>query len=129
LRTVVVATLSTQVFVLPMLLYKMGELSLVALPVNLLILSAIPATMLFGFLAGSVGFLSSMLAFPFAFVAYALLDYELRVVEFFSHLPFASVAVSNFPLWFALLCYAFYFALFLRFKKGNSAGRLTFASN
>jgi len=116
LRSVVVATLSTQIFVLPMLLYKMGELSLVALPVNLLILSAIPATMLFGFLAGSVGFISLTLAFPFAFVAYVLLDYELRVVEFFSHLPFASVVVNDFPLWFSVLVYLFYFVIYIRLR-------------
>ncbi len=116
LRSVVVATLATQIFVLPMLLYKMGELSLVALPVNLLILFAIPSTMLFGFLTGIVGFLSTVLAFPFAFIAYALLDYELRVVEFFSHLPFASVAVSDFPLWFAVLLYLFYFVIYLRLR-------------
>ena len=117
LRSVVVATLSTQIFVLPMLLYKMGELSLVALPVNLLILFAIPATMLFGFIAGTTGFVSTVLAFPFAFVAYVLLDYELRVVEFFSHLPFASVAVNNFPLWCAVLVYAFYFVIYVRLRS------------
>lgn len=116
LRSVVVATLATQIFVLPMLLYKMGELSLVALPVNLLILFAIPATMFFGFLTGIFGFISTLLAFPVAFVAYALLDYELRVVEFFSHLPFASLAVNYFPLWFALLVYAFYLVIYLRLR-------------
>jgi hypothetical protein len=89
--------------------------------VNLLILSAIPATMFFGFLTGVVGFVSSVLAFPVAFVAYVLLDYELRVVEFFSHLPFASVAVNSFPLWFAVFCYAIYFLLYLWFKQEGGA--------
>ncbi len=116
LRSVVVATLSTQIFVLPMLLYKMGELSLVALPVNLLILFAIPSTMFFGFLAGVVGFISGALAFPWAFMATALLSYELWLVEFFSHLPFSFVAVNSFPLWLALLCYLFYLVIYLRFR-------------
>ncbi|MES2087731.1 MAG: ComEC/Rec2 family competence protein [Patescibacteria group bacterium] len=108
LRAILVSTLSTQIFVLPMLLYKMGQLSLVALPVNILILSAIPATMLFGFLAGVIGFISSVLAFPFATVAYGLLEYELRVVEFFAHLPFSSVAIAGFPLWLAVFAYLVY---------------------
>ncbi|MEK7574883.1 MAG: ComEC/Rec2 family competence protein [Patescibacteria group bacterium] len=116
LRSVVTATLATQIFVLPMLLYKMGELSIVALPVNLLILLVIPATMLFGFLAGFVGFISTVLAFPFAFVAYGLLEYELAVVEFFSHLPFAIIAVKSFPFWFAVLVYFFYFTIYLRLR-------------
>ena len=38
-----------------------------ALPVNLLVLLFIPATMLFGFLTGLLGFLSSALSMPFAF--------------------------------------------------------------
>jgi len=120
LRSVVVATLSTQIFVLPILLYKMGELSVVALPVNLLILSVIPATMLFGFVAGMVGMLLTILAFPTAFVAYGLLDYIFRIVEFFSHLPFASLAVNYFPFWFAVLIYVFYFLIYLKLR--NKAG-------
>ncbi|MDO8482835.1 MAG: ComEC/Rec2 family competence protein, partial [bacterium] len=43
LREIVVATISTQIFVLPFLLYKTGLFSIVSLPVNLLILTAIPA--------------------------------------------------------------------------------------
>src|SRR3990167_8784939 len=73
LRDIVVATIATQIFVLPFLLYKTGILSLVSLPVNLLILTAVPATMLFGFLAGLTGFLASALAAPFAFLSFALL--------------------------------------------------------
>lgn len=49
LRETVSATISTQIFVLPLLLYMMGELSLVAVFVNLLVLMFIPLTMLFGF--------------------------------------------------------------------------------
>ena len=49
------ATIATQIFVLPLLLYQMGQLSLVSLPANLLILPVIPWTMLFGFFAGGYG--------------------------------------------------------------------------
>lgn len=117
LREVAVATVATQIFVLPFLLYKMGVLSLVSLPVNLLILTAIPATMLLGFLAGLAGFFWNALALPFAWGAYALLAYELAVVEWFAHLPFVAVTFASFPLWLAVLCYGFYAVLFGRFKR------------
>lgn len=97
-RDIVSATLSTQIFVLPMILYMMGQLSIVALPVNLLILPFVPATMLFGFLTSIFGFLGGFLSAPFGLAAYLLLHYELKIVDFFSHLPFAAVSVSNFPL-------------------------------
>lgn len=58
LREITAATLSTQIFVLPLLLYQTGNLSLVALPANLFILSAIPGAMFFGFLTGTLGFVS-----------------------------------------------------------------------
>jgi competence protein ComEC len=46
LRGATTSTLATQIFVLPWLLYQTGEISIVALPVNLLVLAAVPLTML-----------------------------------------------------------------------------------
>lgn len=91
LRDIVSATLATQIFVLPLLLYMMGNFSIVSLPVNLLILPFIPLTMLFGFLAGIAGFISIFLSFPFAFIAHLFLWYELKVVEVAAAIPFASI--------------------------------------
>jgi len=108
LREFATATVATQLLVLPMILYKMGDLSLVALPVNLLILASIPITMLFGFITGVIGFMSSFLSLPFAFVTYALLAYQLKVVDLFASLPFASLHITSFPLWGALLLYTLY---------------------
>lgn len=125
LREVVVATLATQALVLPCLLYKTGILSLVSLPVNLLILAAIPLTMLFGFLAGMAGFVATMLAFPFAWVAYAFLAYELAVVEWFARLPFAAVALSSFPLWLTVLWYAGYGVVIWKMRARNSLQSLS----
>ncbi|KKU95544.1 MAG: ComEC/Rec2-related protein, partial [Parcubacteria group bacterium GW2011_GWC2_48_17] len=120
LREIVVATISTQIFVLPFLLYKTGVLSLVSLPVNLLILSAVPATMLFGFLAGMAGFLAPAIAAPFAFLSYALLAYDLTVVDWFSKFPFAAFSLPYFPLWLTVFWYGIYAAFFLMWRKKQS---------
>lgn len=108
LREFAVATVATQIFVLPLLLYQTGELSLVSLPVNLLILVFVPATMLFGFLTGAIGFVSAFLSLPFAFVSYTLLAYQLKVVELFAALPFASLSLPAFPGWLMILFYGLY---------------------
>ena len=63
LREIVTSTISTQIFVLPFFLYKMGMFSVVSLPVNLLVLIFVPITMFFGFLAGGIGFISQIFAF------------------------------------------------------------------
>lgn len=91
LRDIVSATLATQMFVLPLLIYMMGKFSIVSLPVNLLILPFIPLTMLFGFFAGLTGFISIILSLPFAFVAHLFLWYELKIVEVAAAIPFASI--------------------------------------
>jgi competence protein ComEC len=120
LREIVVATLATQLFVLPFILYKTGLFSLVSLPVNVLILAAIPLTMLFGFLAGVFGFVWGILALPFAWVAYALLAYELVVVEWFARLPFAAITLASFPAWVAALWYAVYGVVIWRMRSQSS---------
>lgn len=108
IRDVVSATVATQLFVLPLLLYMMGEMSLVAIPVNLLILIFVPVTMLLGFLIALFGLISPLLSLPFAYGAYFLLSYDLLVVDFFSKLPFASVSIDTFPVWLMVIIYIFY---------------------
>ncbi|MFA5838819.1 MAG: ComEC/Rec2 family competence protein [Candidatus Paceibacterota bacterium] len=119
-RELVVSAVATQLFVLPLILYKMGYLSLLALPVNLLILPFIPATMFFGFLSGMLGFVSLAIAFPFSFITFILLDYELKVVNFFAGLPFSSIQINNFPLILMVSIYIIYgVILFLVSKNKN----------
>mgnify|MGYP000505942185 CR=1 FL=1 len=121
LREFALATISTQIFVLPLLLYKVGQLSLVALPVNLLVLMFVPLTMLFGFFTGVIGFLSIALSIPFAFITYGFLAYELKVVEIFASMPFASVQIDSFPLWLMLGMYGLYaWGIYKFWDKNNN---------
>jgi len=115
IREIVTTTLSTQIFVMPILLYKMGELSVVGIPVNILILGFIPVTMLAGFITGLVSFFSGWFAWIGGSLTYVLLWYEIGVVEFFAHLPFASLKISYFPLWAAVLVYVVYFVVYLKY--------------
>lgn len=103
LREIISSTLSTQLIVLPFLLYTTGRLSLVALPVNILILGTVPLTMLLGFITGIVGFVSLYLSFVPAFGAYVLLWYQLTVVHLSAALPFGAVSIPAFSP-FVLVC-------------------------
>lgn len=105
LREIIVATVSTQIFVLPALMYMTGQISVVSLVVNILVLPIIPITMLFGFLAGAVGFISTGLSGVFAWMAFVFLYYEVAIVEIFSRLPFASVGLPSVSLLFVFVCY------------------------
>jgi competence protein ComEC len=118
LRDIFSVTFAVYIFVLPFILYKMGNLSLVALPANILVLPLIPFTMILGFIAGFGGLLSYIFAAPLGFLAYLLLHYELAIISFFSSVPFAALTIPNFPLVLALLIYAsFMYKLFWRNLK------------
>lgn len=108
LRDIVSVTVATYIFVLPFILYKMGNLSLVALPANVLILPFIPFTMLFGFITGALGLIWYIFAVPAGFLSFLLLHYELGVINFFASLPFASFSIPNFPLIITLAIYAYF---------------------
>ena len=87
----------------------MGNFSRVALPANVLILPVIPFTMMLGFLTGFAGLFWHVLAVPFGYISYLFLHYELGVIDFFSRLPFASVAIPDFPFFVTLLIYSYFF--------------------
>ncbi len=108
LRDIVSVTFAAYVFVLPFILYKMGNLSLVALPANILILPIIPFTMLLGFATGFVGLIWYVLAVPIGYISYLFLHYELGVISFFAHLPFTSIVFPNFPLILTILIYTYF---------------------
>jgi len=117
LRELAVATVATQIFVLPFLLYKMGLFSVYALFANILILPILPIVMFFGFFTGLVGFISTFLAWPLAFISTLLLSYMLKVIAFFADLPFSSLSIKNFPLVLSVLIYGIFLVIIWRIQK------------
>ena len=108
LRDIISVTCAAYIFVLPFILYKMGNLSLVALPANALILPFIPLTMILGFLTGFAGIVSYFLSVPLGLLSQFFLHYELFVINFFSNIPFAALSIPNFPFILTLLVYTYF---------------------
>ena len=120
LREVVSTTLSTQAAVLPLLVLSVGQVSLVFLPANILILPLIPATMFVGFIAACLALFSFPLSFPFSAAAYGLLTYVIHVAVWLGELPFSSITVSQALAWILLAGLgAGYGFLFLYLQKKN----------
>jgi competence protein ComEC len=106
LREIVSATIGVQAFVVPFILYKMGNLSLIAPVSNTLVLPLIPTTMFLGFITGLLGLVVPVIAFPFGWVTYLFLHVEIGIVHMFSQLPFASISIVNFPFILVLIFYS-----------------------
>ncbi|MBI5134368.1 MAG: ComEC family competence protein [Candidatus Taylorbacteria bacterium] len=94
LREVAAATVGTQVAVLPFLMHAMGQVSLISLVTNLLVLPFVPYAMLGGFGAIALGSVSSAIAFPLAWATSLVLSYMIRVAAVFAQVPFASIQAT-----------------------------------
>ena len=110
LREITISSLSAQVAVLPLILYQSGSLSLVALPANLLALTAVPPAML----ASSVAAVAGIIAIPIApllgLPAFVLLSYILGVAHWLASIPYAAVIVPAFSaLWLVPVYGALFF--------------------
>ena len=97
-REIVSATVATQIAVSPLLLYYMGELSVVALVANVLVLPLVTIAMLMVFLTGLIGLFSNVIVLPFAYVAYALLHSIVKIVEYLASLPYITIGVTHYGL-------------------------------
>src|SRR3989344_4449689 len=117
IRTILASTIATQVTVLPFLIYSVGDVSLVSLPANMLILLIIPYTMLAGFIATIITYLSPVIAWPFSYITHLLLSWVLGVSHYLGNLSFASIPVPIFPFWVALIIYLFIFISVRRFQN------------
>lgn len=85
-RENLINTSSAQLAVLPILIWHFGFISPLSLIANVLVLEAIPLTMLIGFLIAFTGFFSYWLSLIFGWGASVLLSYEIFIIEFFAKL-------------------------------------------
>lgn len=105
-RSYIVATIATQIAVLPLLLYHIGEVSLVAVLANVLVLPAVATAMALAFATGLLALVSSTAALPLAWLTDLVLRYMLAIVAWLGSWPLAAVPVPYFPIWALIGCYA-----------------------
>lgn len=103
LREVIMATIGAELFVFPLILWNFGEISLVGLFANFLIVPLIPYTMGVGAATGGIGILFPFLADAAGWVTHLLVTYELGVVRLFASFPGASVALPQYTAYIIAL--------------------------
>jgi len=112
-----VATVSAQILVLPLIAFSFGRISLVSFVANALLLWTVPLATVYGLALLAVLYLSYFLNFwPFVFLAkiisafvFVFLDIFIRGVYFFAAVPYANIDFKM-PLRVLLM---YYFACFL----------------
>lgn len=114
-------TLSVEIFVVPLLLLHFGTFSAVSLVANVLLLPLVPWVMGLTFAGALVFLVLPGFEILFLWPAYLVLAYMIRMAEFLSALPWASVSVSSWNLAFTVLWYCLLFsAIVLWQRKRNT---------
>ncbi len=126
IREVVIMTMSAQVMALPIILYNFERLSLIAPISNLLVAFAIPPAMLFGFIAVILSFVFYPLALGIAYIAWGILSYIIKIIEFTAAIPYASIDLPGTKLWmmfgYYILLAAFLYSFKIRFSDSSKGG-------
>lgn len=118
LKSILVMSLSAQLFTLPILIYNFGYVSLIAPITNLLILPILPFILMLGIISAILALLSHSLALIFIFPCYILLSYLLKITNIASSFSFSSIHLS-FPWLLIIIFYALLFYFIYDWRKNH----------
>ncbi|MCX6760521.1 MAG: ComEC/Rec2 family competence protein [Candidatus Nealsonbacteria bacterium] len=105
LKSTLVATLSAQVFTMPILIYNFGYISLAAPFANILIVPFLAPVTILVFIFGLSTFLFLPLAFILFWPTWLFLTYIVSVIDYFSKIPFASMSFENISVVWLVIFY------------------------
>ena len=94
---VAIESLCAETMTLPFVLHTFGQMSLIGLPANVLVVTLIPLAMLLSLIAGLAGMLASNFAGWLAWPARLLLTYMLDVAHLLAHVPRIFLQQLAFP--------------------------------
>ncbi|MBY0310234.1 ComEC family competence protein [Patescibacteria group bacterium] len=116
-RQFFIATLAAQVAVTPLLLYHIGEVSLIALLVNVLVLPAVPFAMMLTFITGVAALVVPAVATVSAYPTTLVLTYIIETAQLFATVPYAAVPVPQFSFGWVIVAYAVLGYVVYRFTR------------
>lgn len=117
LRTILAMTLSAQIFTLPILIYNFGTISLLAPITNILILPFIPFIIGWGFLFALTGTIFPFLGWFLSLPCWLILTYVVKIVNWFSQLPFSSINFKDVSWVWLVICYLFLFLILVVYRQ------------
>lgn len=107
LRNVVAMTFPAVIFTAPILAYNFGQVSLISIFTNILIVPVVSFILGLGLFAGMLGIFLEPIGQILFLPVWALLTYVYKIIDWSAQIPFAALHVEVFP-WYMV---ALYFAL------------------
>lgn len=124
---IMIESMCAQIMTIPIVLYIFGQVSLIGLPANMLVVALIPLAMLLSLIAGIAGMIIPAVAGWLAWPAQILLTYMLDVAHILSRVPHVfvqNVSLSIFGM--SLLYGTVLFALLVLHSRNKAkTGKLT----
>ena len=93
-RTILSATLSAQIFTLPILIYNFGYFSLISIIPNILIVPFLAPITILIFIFGLGAMVFSWLGWLLSFPVFLALSYITETIDLFSKIPFAKISLQ-----------------------------------
>lgn len=116
MRSVMSMTFPAVIFTAPILASNFGQLSLVSLFANILIVPVLALVLGLGFFAGILGMVAAPLGQIAFWPVWLLLSYVVKVIEWSAALPFAAIQIETFPWYLAVLYFALLWWVIKYFK-------------
>ena len=105
LKLSLAATLASQIFTLPILIYNFGYMSLISPLTNILLVPIIPYLTMIGFVFGSSGIIFLFFAKILSWFLWLGTSYILLVVDLSLKIPFSHLVFGSIPSIFLLIVY------------------------
>ena len=120
MKEIFIMTCAAQLAVLPLILFYFKNLSLIAVPANILILPLIPALMFMGFFAGLAGIFMPVAGYLFGIIAWIPSHVVIWLSRLLSHVPGAVVAI-HFDWYLVVLSYVILVLFVLKYDRPTTA--------
>mgnify|MGYP001591194350 CR=1 FL=1 len=119
IRTTLSATLSAQIFTLPILIYNFGYISLISPLANILIVPILAPLTILIFIFGVAGMIFYPLGLILSWIVWLPLTYIVKIVDWSSKISFASLAIKNLHFLWLIVSYLIlgYFAFWLKKRE------------
>ena len=105
-------TISAQVFVYPILIASFGQISIISLITNLLIIWVVPLIMFSGIVIVLLAFIAPLLAQLGSSMVFPLLWYVKKCILITSQIPYAFISIKNFSWVAASVYYSVIYCLY-----------------
>jgi competence protein ComEC len=105
LRNNLATTISAQIFTFPILIYNFGQITILSPISNILILPLIPLITILGFVFAFLGIFFQSLGQILSWLAYLMLSYVIKIIDFFSKISWAYLEFKNVSFVFVIIFY------------------------